>query len=364
MKVIDYENLKKLNQPFFQEYNAIFNEVLQKGWYILGEQVKLFEEEFAAYCQAKYCVGVANGLDALVLALKSFDFPQGSEIIVPSNTYIATILAVVQCGLKPILVEPNLRTYNINPALIEAKITRNTKAIIPVHLYGKACEMESIISIAKAYNLKVIEDAAQAHGATIKQKKIGSFGDVTCFSFYPTKNLGALGDAGAITTNNEEIADKIRTLRNYGSKIKYHNEKIGYNSRLDELQAAFLRVKLKSLDKINEHKRYLASIYMQYIKSEKYILPVLQENYYDVYHIFNIRHPKRDKLRQYLLDNQIRTEVHYPIPPHLQKAMQGIIEGYYPISEEIHNTTLSLPISFFHSKEDIFYIVEVLNSFE
>ncbi|MCS6820657.1 MAG: DegT/DnrJ/EryC1/StrS family aminotransferase [Microscillaceae bacterium] len=364
MKNIDYENLQKLNTPFLAEYTAVFEAVAHKGWYILGEQVRLFEEEFAKYCQAKYCVGVANGLDALILALKAFEFPAESEIIVPSNTYIATILAIVQCGLKPVLVEPDIRTYNINPDLIEKKITTNTRAIMPVHLYGKPCDMPKIIKIAQKYDLKIIEDAAQAHGAHIHGRMIGSWGDITCFSFYPTKNLGALGDAGAVTTNNQELAEKIRTLRNYGSKVKYYNELIGYNSRLDEVQAAFLRIKLKRLNEIIQHKRQLANIYFENL-SDKFIKPIQQENFFDVFHIFNIRHQQRNRLRQYLLENGIKTEIHYPVPPHRQKAMQNILENKsYPIAEEIHDTTLSLPCSFCHSKQEILEVIDCLNKFE
>ena len=259
------------------------------------------------------------------------------------------------------LVEPDIHTYNIDPLKIEEKITKNTKAIMVVHLYGKACDMEPIMQIAGKYKLPVIEDCAQAHGAMYKGQKVGTFG-IGAFSFYPTKNLGALGDAGAITTNDQEKKDLFMALRNYGSKIKYQNDYIGYNSRLDEIQAGLLSVKLKYLDKINRHKRDLAAIYLKELKDD-FIKPSVSSDYFDVYHIFNIRHPKRDELKEYLLKNDIKTDIHYPIPPNKQKAMEGIIIGEYPISEEIHRTTLSLPISFGHTEDDIYKVVETINKF-
>jgi dTDP-4-amino-4,6-dideoxygalactose transaminase len=361
--MIEYENLHKLNKPFFEEYNQAFKEVLESGWYVLGKQVNEFEKKYAAYCGSKYCIGVANGLDALTLSLKVFHFEAGSEVIVPSNTYIATILAVIQNNLKPVLVEPNIETYNIDPLKIEQAITSKTKAILVVHLYGKVCEMDKILSIAKKHNLKVIEDGAQSHGAKFKNQVSGSFGDFAAHSFYPTKNLGAMGDAGAITTNDSELAETVKTLRNYGSKVKYYNELIGVNSRLDELQAALLLVKIKYLDAINEHKRKLAAIYLKELKSD-FFKPQVHPDYFDVYHIFNIRHPKRDALKDYLLKHEIKTEIHYPLAPNKQKAMQGTLDNQTtPIAEEIHNTTLSLPISFYHSENDIHQVVKTLNSF-
>jgi len=361
--MIEYENLGKLNQPFFDEYTSQFKETLDSGWYILGNQVRDFENEFARYCGTQHCAGVASGLDALILALKAFDFEKGSQVILPSNTYIATILAAIQAGLEPVLVEPDIKTYNIDPKKIEEAITSRTVAIVVVHLYGKSCEMDKIGDICKRYNLKLIEDVAQAHGAKFKGQNAGSFGEFGAFSFYPTKNLGALGDAGCLTTNDGELDQKVRMLRNYGSRVKYVNDLIGYNSRLDEVQAGFLRVKLKRLDEINTHKRNLARIYLDNLKDD-FIKPVENADYYDVYHIYNIRHTKRDDLREYLLSNQIKTEIHYPVPPHKQLAMQGILKkGSYPISEEIHNTTLSLPISFFHSVDDIYRIIKVLNKY-
>lgn len=361
--MIEYENLRKVNEPLFKSLKCSFNELLKSGRYILGNKVNTFEKEFASYCGSKYCVGVASGLDALILSLKVFDFEKGTEVIAPSNTYIATILSIVHNQLKPVLVEPDIRTYNIDPYKIEEKITSKTKAIIVVHLYGKACNMNPIIEIAKKYNLKVFEDCAQAHGAKYKGKKVGTFGDLGAFSFYPTKNLGALGDAGAINTDNRELFEKIKCIRNYGEKIKYNNKFIGFNSRLDEIQAGFLSIKLKKLDKINKHKRMLAKIYMKNLK-DCYIKPLIKEDYFDVYHIFSIRHPKRDKLRDFMLKNKIQTSIHYPIPPHKQKAMQGILNcSCYPISEEIHNTILSLPISYFHTKDDICKVTEIMNRF-
>lgn len=361
--MIEYENLNKLNKPLFEEYKAAFNEVLESGWYILGNKVKEFENQFAGYCNTKYCIGVANGLDALNLSLKAFNFEKGSEILVPSNTYIATILSIVENGLQPVLVEPNIETYNIDPTLLEQAITSKTRAIMVVHLYGKVCEMDAIIAIAKKYNLKIIEDCAQSHGAKYKNQLSGSFGDFAAHSFYPTKNLGALGDAGAITTSNLELSDKIKVLRNYGSEVKYFNEVVGVNSRLDELQAALLLVKLKYMEQITTHKRELASVYLKELKSD-FIKPQVNSDYFDVYHIFNIRHPKRDALKEYLLKNEIKTEIHYPVAPNKQKAMKGIIDNQLtPIAEKIHQTTLSLPISFYHNKETIYKIVETMNSF-
>jgi dTDP-4-amino-4,6-dideoxygalactose transaminase len=361
--MIDYENLKKLNSPFFKDYTERFKQVLESGWYILGNEVKTFEQEFANYNHANYAIGVASGLDAITLSLAAFEFETGSEVLVPSNTYIATILSVMQNNLKPVLVEPDITTYNIDPLKIEAAITSKTKAIVIVHLYGKSCDMDPIIELCEKYNLKLIEDCAQAHGATYKGKHTGTFGDFGAFSFYPTKNLGALGDGGAVVCNDQKLEKVIKRLRNYGSDVKYYNEVVGYNSRLDELQAAFLSVKLKSLNEINNHKRELASIYLKELKSD-FIKPQVHPDYFDVYHIFNVRHPKRDELKAYLLKNEIKTEIHYPVSPSKQKALNGVLAHYdFPISEEIHQTTLSLPISFCHSKEEVHRVVEVMNKF-
>ncbi|MBL4830652.1 MAG: DegT/DnrJ/EryC1/StrS family aminotransferase [Aliivibrio sp.] len=358
--MIEYENLRKVNKPFFDKYKKSFQEFIESGWYILGDNVRTFEEEFSQFCGTDHTVGVASGLDALILAIDAFDFPSGSEIILPSNTYIATILAVVKNGFKPVLVEPQLESYNIDPSKIEQKITPKTKAILVVHLYGKACDMDPVVALSNKYGLKIIEDCAQAHGALYKGKKVGSFG-IGCFSFYPTKNLGALGDGGAITTNDSEYADKIKSLRNYGSSKKYYNEHVGYNSRLDEIQAGFLSVKLAYLHEITNHKRELAKFYLHNL-SDEFIKPICDDEYFDVYHIFNIRHKDRDKLKEFLLDNGVTTEIHYPVSPNKQVAMEGIIDGDYPISEQIHSTTLSLPISYFHTKEDVMKICNVMNS--
>ena len=340
--MIEYENLALVNKKLFNNYKNIFKNFLKNGSYILGNQVFNFEKEFANFCRTKFCVGVASGLDALTLALDAYKFPRDTEIIVPANTYIASILAILRNRFKPILVEPNLASYNIDINKIEEKITKNTKAILVVHLYGKICEMDRIMTIARKFDLKIIEDASQAHGAKYKQKMAGSFG-VGCFSFYPTKNLGALGDAGAITTDDEYLDKKFKSLRNYGSSTKYYNNDLGYNSRLDELQAGFLSAKLKILNDINNHKRKLAKVYIENL-NDKFIKPVVHPDFYDVYHIFNIRCDKRDKLKDYLLENGIKTGLHYPIPPSKQKAMKGLIEDDYPITEEIHNTTLSLSL--------------------
>jgi len=362
--MIEYENLQKVNEPFFADYKQAFTDVMHGGWYILGKAVEKFEQEFADYCGVRQCIGVASGLDALTISLKIFRFKPGSEVIVPSNTYIATILSIVHCGLKPVLVEPDIKTYNIDPAKIEDAVTSKTAAIMPVHLYGKMCPMDPIMEIANRHGLKVIEDCAQAHGSEYKNKKAGTFGHSNAFSFYPTKNLGALGDAGAVVTNDHDLAEQIKMYRNYGSKTKYYNEVIGYNSRLDELQAAFLSVKLKKLDDINNHKRKHATIYLEKIKGD-FVKPVVQKDYYDTYHIFNIRHSQRDKLKKYLLDNGVKSEIHYPIAPHRQRALQDLLgDNSYPISEEIHTSTLSLPISYGHSEEDIDEVAEKINGFK
>jgi dTDP-4-amino-4,6-dideoxygalactose transaminase len=362
--MLEYESLGKLNAPFIEKYKEKFNTILDKGWFILGDEVTQFENEFAEYCGAKYCVGVANGLDALILSLITCDFPENSEILVPSNTYIATILAIVNAGHIPVLVEPDINTYNINESLIEKKITSKTKAIMPVHLYGRICNMAAIMEIADRYSLRIIEDAAQAHGASLNGKRAGAWGDLTAFSFYPTKNLGSLGDAGAVTTNNESYAEKIKTLRNYGSQKKYFNELAGVNSRLDEIQAGFLRIKLQSLDKINSHKNKLAAIYNEELHKDKFIKPLVDNNYFHIYHIYNIRHNERDRLKEHLEKNGIKTDIHYPVASNKQKAMAGILDSQEaPIADEIHSTTLSLPISFCHTEEDVLSVCKALKEF-
>lgn len=360
--MIEYENLSRLNKPFELELYAKFQAFIAKGWYVLGENVSQFEQSFANYLGSKYCVGVASGLDGLFLSLIALELPQNSEVIVPSNTYVATILAIINAGLKPVLVEPDVLTYNIDPNKIIESITSNTSAIMVVHLYGKVCKMDQIMDIVQEHGLRVIEDCAQSHGAMFNNKKSGTFGDCGAFSFYPTKNLGALGDAGAITTDNSDTYDRLLKLRNYGSSVKYINEVIGYNSRLDEIQAGFLSVKLPYLDRINQHKRMLAQIYFDNL-CDQVITPSKDKSYFDVFHIFNIRTELRDMLRQYLLENNVKTEVHYPIPPHRQTAMNGILDGNYPIADEIHRTTLSLPISYCHTEEDILQVCSLINRF-
>ena len=361
--MIEYEDLRKVNERFLAGYEKAIAGVLSSGWYILGSAGEKFERAFADYCGVQHCIGVASGLDALIISLKLFRIKPGAEVIVPSNTYIATILSIVHCGLVPVLVEPDIKTYNIDPEKIEDAITSKTAVIMPVHLYGKMCPMDEIIEIADRHGLKVIEDCAQAHGSEYKNRKAGTFGHCNAFSFYPTKNLGALGDAGAIVTNDSDLARQARMFRNYGSNRKYYNEVIGYNSRLDEIQAAFLSVKLKELDDINRHKRKLAGIYLKNIR-DPFIKPEVKKDSFDIYHIFNIRHAGRDRLKQYLLDHGIKTEIHYPVPPHKQKALRNIFGGQsYPISEEIHSTTLSLPISYGHKQEDIYHVIETLNGF-
>ena len=360
---VEYENLARVAAPFRAEYEAAFRAFLEEGRFILGEQVALFEQSFARYCGVGSCVGVASGLDALVLALDALELPPGSEVLLPSNTYIATIMAVVRNGLKPVLVEPDLRTYNIDPNQIEAACNSRTAAIVVVHLYGKCCDMDPILALAAKRGLKVVEDCAQAHGASYDGRRAGSFGDFGAFSFYPTKNLGALGDAGAVTTDGEAHAERIRCLRNYGSIEKYHNDLLGYNSRLDELQAALLSIRLRSLDSMTDHKRRLAQLYFGGIKGD-FILPVVDARFHDVFHIFNVRHPERDRVREHLKACGISTEVHYPVPPVRQKALKGHLrDASTPIAEEIHATTISLPISFFHAEPEVERVIAALNSF-
>jgi dTDP-4-amino-4,6-dideoxygalactose transaminase len=361
--MIEYENLKRVNAPFFEELKNSFKATLESGWYILGNNVEMFERQFASYCGAGHCVGVASGLDAILLSLKNFDFGAKKEVIVPSNTYIATILAVLHAGLTPILVEPDIRSYNIDPARIEAGITKNTVAVIVVHLYGKVCDMDPILDIIRRHGLALIEDCAQAHGAAYRGKKAGGFGHCAAFSFYPTKNLGAFGDGGAVLTNDADIAERLRKLRNYGSQRKYYNDVVGYNSRLDELQAGFLSAKLTKLDEINRHKRRLAALYLENLKDD-FIKPVVDDDHFDVYHIFNIRHPERDRVKEYLLKKNIMTDIHYPVPPHKQTAMHDVLGRCdCHISDEIHSTTLSLPISYSHTEDDVYQVVETLNEF-
>ena len=366
MMKIPFVSFKPLEKKIDSEIREAFERVYRRSWYIEGEEGALFENAFAQYCNRDFCVGVGNGLDALYLALKALDIKEGDEVIVPSNTYIATALAVSYVGAKPVFVEPDIRTFNINPKEIEKSITKNTKAIMPVHLYGQACDMDSIMVIAKKHNLYVIEDCAQAHGAMYKGKIIGSFGDVAGFSFYPGKNLGALGDGGAVVTDNEELAKKIKALGNYGSDYKYHHILKGNNSRLDELQAAFLSVKLSCLDKINEERRNIAKKYMQNICNPEVILPYVPEYTTPVWHIFGIRCQRRNELEKFLNEAGIGTNKHYPIPMHLQDCYNelGYQVGDFPIAEEISATELSLPMYYGMTDEEIKYVIDKVNEFK
>jgi dTDP-4-amino-4,6-dideoxygalactose transaminase len=361
--VIPFLDLKKINLQYKKEIEAAMARVLESGWYILGKEVEKFEEEFAAYCGTKYAIGVANGLDALTLILKAYGIGEGDEVIVPANTYIASILAISANGATPILVEPDINNFNLDSNKIEEKITPKTKAIMVVHLYGQAADMDPINQIAKKYNLKVIEDAAQAHGAKYKGKRVGNLGDAAGFSFYPGKNLGALGDGGAITTNDDKLADKLRALRNYGSHKKYENIYKGINSRLDELQAAILRVKLRYLDVENNKRREIANYYLDNIKNERIILPFVGKDDSHVWHLFVVRTMKRGELQKYLLSRGIQTMIHYPIPPHKQIAYREWTNKSYPITEKIHNEVLSLPIYPTLTKLDIDKIVNAINEY-
>jgi len=339
-------DLKAPHTELHAELQAAFDRTVAFGWYIQGNELKQFENEFADYCEAKYCVGVGNGLEALHLILRAYGIGKGDEVIVPSNTYIATWLAVSYAEATPIPVEPNSRTYNIEPAQIEAAITQRTKAIIAVHLYGQPADMDRINAIAQRHNLKVIEDAAQAHGARYKGRRVGALGDAAGFSFYPGKNLGALGDAGAVTTNDAELANKIRMLGNYGSQVKYHNVIKGYNSRLDELQAAFLREKLKKLDEWNERRKLVAAEYLRRIELTNIELPFVPEWAEPVWHLFVVRSERRDDMLKWLSDAEIGCMIHYPIPPHLQPAYAELNYkmGDFPVAEKIHREVLSVPI--------------------
>lgn len=366
MTNIPFLDLKAPHRELRKELEDAFNEVLDSGWFIQGKQLEAFESEYASYCGVKHCVGVGNGLDALHLILRAYGLGAGDEVIVPSNTYIATWLAVSYTGAVPVPVEPNQATYNIDPSLIEAAITPQTKAIIVVHLYGQPADMDSINSLADKYNLRVIEDAAQSQGSRYKGKRSGGLGDAAGHSFYPGKNLGALGDGGAITTNDETLAMKARLLRNYGSQVKYLNEIKGFNSRLDELQAAFLRVKLRRLDTWNERRRSVAARYLANLPKDTLILPIVPEWADPVWHLFVVRSNYRDKLQSHLNSRGISTVIHYPIPPHLQGAYEEMKlgTGELPISERIHNEVLSLPMDPFLNDDSVSRIIEACKSFD
>ena len=365
--MIKFLDLKKINAPYETAFQEKLKLVLENGWYILGNEVATFESNFANYCQAKYCIGVGNGFDALVLIFKGYiqlgKLQKGDEVIVPANTYIASILAILEADLVPVLVEPKLETYNLNPDLILENITSKTKAILAVHLYGQLAEMEKINAIAIQNNLIVVEDAAQAHGAILNFRKSGNLSNAAAFSFYPGKNLGALGDGGAVVTNDSELAKVIQSLRNYGSEAKYQNEFIGVNSRLDELQAAFLNVKLPNLDAENTIRKAIAKRYLSEIKNDKISLPLWDLSDNHVFHLFVIRTENREELQKYLLENGIQTVIHYPIPPHKQKAFKAWNHLSFPITERIHKEVLSLPISPVLTKEEVDFVVSILNQY-
>lgn len=363
---VPFATFLPMHNEIRKELDAAYKKVLDTSYFIQGEECRKFEEEYAEYCGTQYCVGVATGLDAIYLILKALGIKEGDEVIVPSNTYIATALAVSFTGATPVFVEPTIETYNIDVTRIEEKISSKTKAIIAVHLQGRPADMDPINAIAKAHGLYVIEDAAQGHGARYKGKRVGSLSDAAAWSFYPGKNLGALGDGGCITTNNKEIADKVRALGNYGSDYKYHHIYKGTNSRLDELQAAFLRVKLPHLDKWNEARRAVAKRYLAEINNPIIKLPLPSSvDYEHVYHVFVIRCDKRDELEKYLADNGIGTVKHYPIPMHLQKAYEElrIAEGELPIAEEISKTVLSIPMYYGMTDEEVDYVIDTLNKY-
>ncbi len=363
---IPYLNLERSYELISVELNRAFKKVLKSGWVILGQELENFENEYASFNSTKYAIGVANGLDALILSLTVLGIKKGDEVIVPSNTYIATLIAVSRVGATPILVEPLENTFNINPSLIEEKISKNTKAIIPVHLYGQACQMSEIVKIAKKHKLFIVEDNAQAHGAEYKGKKTGSFGILNATSFYPGKNLGALGDGGAITTDKEHLNTILRILRNYGEEKRYVNNIIGYNSRLDELQAAFLRVRLRVTEEITKNKIKIAATYDKGLKNIGDIeTPYIARYSSHVYHVYAIKTKKRNALRDYLLTKGITTLIHYPIPPHLQKAYKhlGFKKGDFPISEKLADVVLSLPIFPEMKMKEVEYVVGCIKEF-
>lgn len=367
--MIKFLDLHQINKPYEKAFQYKLKAVLDKGWFILGDEVKAFESNFAAYCGTKHCVGVGNGLDALVLIFKAYielgKMKPGDEVIVPANTYIASIIAIMEAGLVPVPVEPKAETFNIDPERIQTKITSKTKAIMAVHLYGQLAEMNAISALAKENNLLVIEDAAQAHGAMNTEGfKAGNLGDAAGFSFYPGKNLGALGDAGAVTTNDDALAKMIRSLRNYGSETKYYNDFIGVNSRLDELQAAFLNIKLPNLDSENQQRKIIVNRYLSGIDNPKIILPEYNGGHHHVFHLFVIRNGDRDGLQNYLMENGVETLIHYPVAPHQQKALSAWNDLSLPVTEKIHREVLSLPVSPVMTIEEVDFVVKVLNHYQ
>jgi len=363
---IPFLDLTSANAELRDELDAAYRRVMESGWYILGEEVEAFEREFAAYCGARHCIGVANGLDALHLILRGYGIGVGDQVIVPSNTYIATWLAVSYAGAVPIPVEPDPRTYNLDPRRIQSAITSRTRAIMPVHLYGQPVDMDPILKIGRQYGLKVIEDAAQAHGARYKGRPIGSLGDAAGFSFYPGKNLGALGDAGAIATNDDGLADRVRMLRNYGSRVKYYNEVKGFNTRLDPLQAAFLSVKLKHLDEWNERRKKIAQLYQSQLADAPTVsVPAVLDGVEPVWHLYVVRHPQRAALQAHLTEAGIATLIHYPVPPHLSEAYRelGYTRGTFPIAEDLADTVLSLPMGPHLTITDVVATVNIIQMF-
>lgn len=361
--MIPFLDLNQINSPFQRDIEEATLRVVRSGWFVLGKELSSFEKSFADYCSATYCIGVANGLDAITLILKGYDFPKESEIIVPANTYIASVLPVSYLDLKPILVEPDWKTMLLDPENIEPHISSRTKAIIATDLYGRSCEMDKILTIAKKYDLKVITDAAQAHGATFKNQKVGSIADATAFSFYPTKNLGALGDAGAITTSDSVLAEKIAFLRNYGSKVRYKNDYQGVNSRLDEIQAAILSVKLPYLDQDNKRRKEIAQRYLQEIRVNDLVLPASDRVQEDAWHLFVVRHPRRKELAEHLEREGVQTNIHYPTPIHKQKAYLELNSLSLPITEKIHEEVLSIPLHPMLLDQEVTCIIEAINRF-
>ncbi|MCG9697110.1 DegT/DnrJ/EryC1/StrS family aminotransferase [Shewanella sp. Isolate11] len=363
--MIPFLDLREINQQYAKELKSACARVIDSGWYILGSEVEAFEREFAEYCGSNHSIGVANGLDALSLVLRAWKemgkLKDGDEVIVPSNTYIASILCISENNLTPVLVEPDIDTFNLTANSIESKLNDKTRVILPVHLYGKICPMKDIMILAKKYDLLVLEDCAQAHGASIDGKKSGSWGDAGAFSFYPGKNLGALGDAGAVTTNDDKLKDVILALRNYGSHEKYKNKYKGINSRLDEIQAAMLRVKLSYLDKEIEARRKVANAYLSGISNRKIQLPSVGNEEEHVWHLFVVRTEHRKDLQQYLKDNDIQTLIHYPTPPHMQEAYNEWCIHSYPISEIIHQQVLSIPMSPNLLNYDVQSVIDMLN---
>lgn len=362
-KIIKFLDLYKINERFRTDIDNKFKQVLDSGWYLLGRETQEFEKNFAEFCGVKHCIGCANGLDALNLIIRAYGFGGGDEIIVPANTYIASILAISENGCTPVLVEPDLQTYNLNPDLIEERITSKTKAILVVHLYGQAMQMEKIWHLAKKYNLKIIEDSAQAHGAIYDNKRVGSLGDASGFSFYPGKNFGCIGDGGAITTNDDDLAFKIRAIANYGSDYKYHHIYKGVNSRLDEIQAGFLSVKLPFLDTDNNRRREIAKYYRENIKHPRITLPQTYAEDAHVWHLFVVRCDDRNALQKYLTDNRIQTIIHYPTAPHHQKCYAEYSNLNLPITETIHREVISLPISPVLTDEEVKTVVDIINAF-